>query len=183
MGKQYQKLQPKHTEFIQQQKIFFVGTARAEGRVNISPKGLDTLRILDEHTVLWLNLTGSGNETAIHLEENNRMTLMFCAFEGNPLILRLYGHATVHHEQDVAFTDYLSLFGAPLGARQIMKVDIDLVQTSCGFAVPLMDFQEERSVLRDWAKKKGEDGIRDYWKDRNRKSIDGFESEHFKSKE
>ena len=179
MGKQYQNLQPKHAEFIQKQKIFFVGTARAEGRVNISPKGLDTLRIVDEKTVLWLNLTGSGNETAIHLEENSRMTLMFCAFEGNPLILRLYGDATVYHEQDAAFAQYIELFGAPLGARQIMKLDIDLVQTSCGFAVPLMDFKEERSVLKDWAKKKGKQGIRNYWKDRNSTSIDGFDSEHF----
>ncbi len=181
MGKQYQQLQPKQIDFIQQQKIFFVGTARTEGRVNISPKGLDTLRIIDEHTALWLNLTGSGNETAIHLEENNRITLMFCAFEGNPLILRLYGQATVYHEQDAAFGEYIGQFGTPLGGRQIMKVDIDLVQTSCGFAVPLMDYKEDRSILKDWAKKKGEDGIRDYWKDRNRKSIDGFESDVFKN--
>lgn len=176
MGKQLPSLTPELKAFIQEQKLFFVGTARADGRVNISPKGLDTLRVLDQNKVIWLNLTGSGNETAAHLLVNNRMTLMFCAFEGKPLILRLYGTAEIYHPKDEAFKMHAKHFAPSPGSRQIIEMKIDLVQSSCGFAVPLMNFVEERSILNDWAQKQGQERIENYWADKNVKSIDGFDT-------
>jgi len=176
MGKQFTEIQPRFQEFIQKQKVFFVGTARAEGRVNISPKGMDTLRVLNKNKIVWLNLTGSGNETAAHLIEKSRMTIMFCSFEKKPLILRLYGKAKIYHEKDKEFEDYSSLFEDYVGARQIIEMEVDLVQTSCGFAVPFMDFKAERTQLKESANKKGRDGIKQYWKDKNTKSIDGFDT-------
>lgn len=176
MGKKLEHITPELAEFIQQQKIFFVGTAAEEGRVNISPKGTDTFRVLGENKIVWLNLTGSGNETAAHLLKNNRMTIMFCAFEGKPMILRLYGTAQIFHNRDEKFEEYFRLFEDFTGARQIIEMDVDLVQTSCGFAVPLMDFKEERTILTNWAVKQGEEGIKKYWEEKNMKSIDGFET-------
>lgn len=174
MSHQFQNISPELQQFIQNQKIFFVGTAMSEGRVNVSPKGMDSLRILDANRLVWLNLTGSGNETAAHLLESNRMTIMFCAFEGKPLILRLYGVAKMFHERDEAFHQYIGLFPKMLGARQIVEMEIDLVQTSCGYGVPLMDFKEERTILQTWAEKKGKTGIADYWEEKNQVSIDGY---------
>ena len=176
MGKKLEHITPELADFIQQQKIFFVGTAAEEGRVNISPKGTDTFRVLGENKIVWLNLTGSGNETAAHLLKNNRMTIMFCAFEGKPMILRLYGTAQIFHNRDEKFEEYFRLFEDFTGARQIIEMDVDLVQTSCGFAVPLMDFKEERTILTNWADKQGEEGIKNYWAEKNMKSIDGFET-------
>lgn len=176
MAKQLDALTKKLTDFIESQKIFFVGTAAAEGRINVSPKGMDSLRVLEPKKIVWLNLTGSGNETAAHLLLNPRMTLMFCAFEGKPLILRIYGQAKSFHPRDKAYQDYIDLFPATAGARQIMELEIEMVQTSCGFAVPLMEFQEERTILEDWAKSKGKEGIETYWKEKNTESIDGFET-------
>lgn len=179
MGKKLEHITPELAEFIQQQKIFFVGTAAEEGRVNISPKGTNTFRVLGENKIVWLNLTGSGNETAAHLLKNNRMTIMFCAFEGKPMILRLYGTAQIFHNRDEKFQEYFRLFQDFTGARQIIEMDVDLVQTSCGFAVPLMDFKEERTILTNWADKQGEEGIKNYWAEKNMKSIDGFETKIF----
>ncbi len=179
MSKKLDQLTPELTEFIHDQKIFFVGTAASDGRVNVSPKGMDSLRVLDASHIAWLNLTGSGNETAAHLLRNNRMTIMFCAFEGKPLILRLYGKATIYHPRDESFSQYIDLFGDTAGARQIIILSIDLVQTSCGFAVPLMQYQEDRSILKDWATKQGEQGLHDYWERKNQQSIDGFETNIF----
>lgn len=176
MGKKFASLSSELADFIQKQKVFFVGTAAAEGRVNVSPKGMDTLRVLDSNKIVWMNLTGSGNETAAHLLRNSRMTIMFCAFEGKPQILRLYGEAKIYHHGDTEFHDFSRLFSNIPGTRQIIEMDIELVQTSCGFAVPLMDFREERSVLSDWAEKKGPEEIQNYWHEKNRKSIDGFET-------
>ncbi|WP_281987707.1 pyridoxamine 5'-phosphate oxidase family protein [Aquimarina aggregata] len=163
-------------EFIQNQKIFFVGTAAQEGRVNISPKGMDTLRVLDGNKVVWLNLTGSGNETAAHLLKNDRMTIMFCAFEGKPLILRLYGSSKIYHDRDQEYHKYIKLFPETPGSRQIIEMHVDTVQTSCGFAVPFMDYKEERTVLRTWAEKQGKDRIKEYHQERNSRSIDNFET-------
>jgi len=174
MGKQFNNIEPNLMEFIKKQKMFFVGTAASTGLVNVSPKGLDTLRIIDENRVVWLNLTGSGNETAAHLLQNNRITIMFCAFEGRPLILRLYGTAKIYHAKDTAWSDHIHLFPDILGARQIMDIQVDMVQTSCGFAVPLMDFKEERSQLTKWAEHKGEDGVKAYQQEKNKQSLDGF---------
>jgi Pyridoxamine 5'-phosphate oxidase len=173
MGKRIPQLNPDLREFIQAQKIFFVGTARSTGTVNISPKGMDSLRVLDDNRVLWLNATGSGNETATHLLENTRMTIMFCAFEGKPLILRLYGQAKVYHQHDEEWAQYLPHFPETPGARQIFDLTIELVQTSCGFAVPFMDYQQDRDILSNWAAKQGKDGIKEYWQEKNTTSLDG----------
>lgn len=163
--------------FIQNQKIFFVATAADEGRINLSPKGLDSLRIVDSSTVMWLNLTGSGNETAAHLLQNDRMTMMFCSFEKKPTILRLYGLAKIFHPRDAVFQEHIGSFPESLGARQIVIMTVQSVQTSCGYAVPIMGFQEERDVLTTWTKNKGRKKIEDYWVERNSKSIDGFDTE------
>jgi hypothetical protein len=159
-------------KFIERQRLFFIATAAADGRVNLSPKGMDTLRVLDEQRVVWLNLTGSGNETAAHLRENDRITLMFCAFEGAPLILRLYGHARTHHPGEQGWERLIDRFPVTPGARQIIDVGVDLVQTSCGMGVPFLDYRGERDQLLQWAKKKGDSGIRRYWQERNRLSLD-----------
>lgn len=173
MGQKYTEISEKHQTFISQQKIFFVGTAADDGRINVSPKGMDTFRIIDKNKVSWLNLTGSGNETAAHLLENDRMTIMFCAFEGDPLILRLYGHARATHPKSPQWKTVMPLFPSIAGPRQIIEMDVDLVHSSCGFGVPFMAFAGEREQLRKWAEKKGEDGIEQYWKDKNQISLDG----------
>ena len=176
MSKQLPKITLELQEFIKEQKIFFVGTAAQDGRVNVSPKGHDTLRVLNANKLIWLNLTGSGNETAAHLLKSNRMTIMFCAFNGKPLILRLYGHAKIYHERDVKFHDYINLFKENTGSRQIIELEVDLVQTSCGYSIPFMDFKEERGLLNSWAKKQGKEKIEAYWQEKNAKSIDGFDT-------
>ncbi len=174
MAKFYDQLEPQLIEFIQAQKIFFTGTAAQEGRINVSPKGSDSLRILAPNKIAWLNLTGSGNETAAHLKLVNRITLMFCAFEGKPLILRVYGSARTIHQQDPEWEEYITHFNDLPGSRNIFLVDIDSVQTSCGFAVPYMDFKEDREILNDWASKKTDGELKDYWTAKNTESIDGF---------
>lgn len=176
MAKQFQQLKPQLEKFISKQAIFFVGTARSEGRINVSPKGMDSLRVLNPNKIIWLNLTGSGNETAAHLLENDRMTLMFCAFEGNPLILRVYGNAKIYHERDAEFAEHIKLFSHTVGARQIIELNIDLVLTSCGTAVPLMEFKSERDTLTKWSEKKGKDGLKEYQKEKNSLSLDGHDT-------
>ena len=172
MADKFKALAPDHIEFIERQHLFFVGTAGSEGRVNVSPKGLDTLRVVDESQVIWLNLTGSGNETSAHVQESGRMTLMFCSFEKRPLILRLYGQAVVVHSRDSEWQDLSPLFGEIAGARQIFKLKVDLVQTSCGFAVPFYDFVGEREALLRWAENRGRDGLAEYWQEHNQVSLD-----------
>lgn len=176
MGKKLESLTSDIKTFIEKQKIFFVGTAMDSGSVNVSPKGMDTFRILSDNRVMWLNLTGSGNETATHLKNSNRITIMFCAFEGKPLILRLYGTAKVYHQRDSEWEENISLFPKMIGSRQLIDINIDLVQTSCGFSIPFMDYKEERTILKDWAKVKGEEGIKNYWKEKNTVSLDGHET-------
>ncbi|WP_346883917.1 pyridoxamine 5'-phosphate oxidase family protein [uncultured Algibacter sp.] len=176
MGKKLPEITPELQDFIEKQKIFFIGTAANDGRVNISPKGHDTLKVIHKNKVVWLNLTGSGNETAAHLLKNNRMTIMFCAFEGKPIILRLYGQANIYHERDSEFNDYISLFKDNVGSRQIIELNIDLVQSSCGYSIPFMDFKEERGTLNSWSKKQGKARIEAYWQEKNTKSIDGFDT-------
>lgn len=173
MGQRYDCLNERLTSFIRAQKIFFVGTAPADGRVNVSPKGMDSFRVIDNNTVAWLNLTGSGNETAAHVLENGRMTVMFCAFEDDPMILRLYGTARVIHSRDADWAEWLTHFDAIPGTRQIFVITLEMVQTSCGMAVPLFDYQADRKLLQEWAQKKGEDGIREYWEKKNQLSLDG----------
>lgn len=176
MAKQYGEISERWAEFIAAQKIFFVATAAADGRVNISPKGLDSLRVLGSNRVAWLNLTGSGNESAAHVLSASRMTLMFCAFSDEPVILRLYGHARAIHQKDPEWPDLLDLFPPQLGSRQIFDVAIDLVQTSCGFGVPYYDFVGDRPDLADWTRKKGDAGVKRYWRERNARSLDGIQT-------
>ncbi len=176
MAQQYTDISENLQHFIASQKIFFVATATAESRINLSPKGMDSLRVIDKTTVVWLNTTGSGNETSAHVQLNPRMTIMFAAFEGKPRIVRLFGSAQVIHINDPEWSELYRLFNPLPGARQIFKVTIDLVQTSCGMAVPLFDYQAERHQLNQWARNKGEAGIKDYWKENNKTSLDGDES-------
>ena len=173
MAKQFAEIEPAIQTFIEQQHVFFVGTAAADGRVNVSPKGQDTLRVLGRNRVAWLNLTGSGNETAAHLRELNRITLMWCAFEGKPNILRLYGTATVYHPRDAEWAELLPLFPPLPGSRQIVVVDVDLVTTSCGMAVPLLDFRAERNDLNRSMEKRGPELVQEYWQEKNARSLDG----------
>ena len=174
MAQRYDELSDTHIQFIGKQKIFFVGTATAESRVNVSPKGMDSLRVLSPRRVAWLNVTGSGNETSAHVQHHPRMTLMFCAFEGPPVILRLYGTATVVHQGDPEWCELVSSFAPLPGARQIFDVTLDLVQTSCGMAVPYLSYAGDRELLNEWAAKKGEEGLRQYWKEKNQLSLDGL---------
>lgn len=176
MAKFFNEISAELKAFIEKQKIFFVATATSEGRINLSPKGLDTLRVVDGTKVLWLNLTGSGNETAAHLLKNDRMTVMFCSFEGKPLILRLYGHAKMYHERDTEFQKYIDLFPKIAGTRQIVEMHVDSLQTSCGYAVPFMEFKDERRQLNSWAEKQGEERLANYRKEKNSKSIDGLDT-------
>lgn len=176
MGKEFPALTDVHREWIARQHLFFVATAppSGEGHVNLSPKGYDTFRIVDERTVAYLDLTGSGIETVAHLRATPRLTLMFCAFEGRPRILRLYGAATATLYGDDGFDEAAAPWGPPPGARSVIRLDIDMVRDSCGFAVPLMEYQGERETLGEWAERKGPDGLADYWADRNAVSIDGL---------
>ncbi|EBA13603.1 pyridoxamine 5'-phosphate oxidase family protein [Roseobacter sp. CCS2] len=161
--------------FIEKQKLFFVATATADGRVNLSPKGMDSLRIIDDNRIVWLNLTGSGNETAAHLRDVNRMTLMFCAFEGDALILRTYGQAQTLHPADEGWDAAIGHFPEMAGSRQIFDMTIDLVQTSCGTGVPVMSFAYDRgpAELLPYYADMGTDGVEDFWNRRNSESIDG----------
>ncbi len=173
MSKLHNGITPKLREFIEAQKIFFVATATADSRINLSPKGMDSLRVVNPNRIVWLNVTGSGNETAAHVQENPRMTLMFTAFEDNPMILRLYGNAKAIHNDDSDWQLLYPLFPPIPGARQIFDLDVDLVQTSCGFAVPLYEYIGEREQLNTWASKKGKNGLKEYWKEKNKVSLDG----------
>ncbi|GAA3936815.1 pyridoxamine 5'-phosphate oxidase family protein [Litoribacillus peritrichatus] len=177
MAKQFSELSGKHIEFIGNQKIFFVATAAETGRVNLSPKGGDSLRVISPTEIAWLNLTGSGNESASHVLQNSRMTLMFCAFEGKPLILRAYGNARVLHQGDDEWESYCSQFPYSVASRQIFVLDVNLVQSSCGMSVPYFSFDSERDDLEKWSEKQGKEGIEKYWVRKNQKSIDGFETE------
>ena len=173
MARQYDSIPEKVQEFITAQTIFFVATATNDSRVNLSPKGMDSFRILDKNRVVWLNLTGSGNETAAHLLEHNRITVMFCAFEGNPMILRVFGTAKAYHPRDKEYSELIDMFPKQTGTRQLIDINIEMVQTSCGMAVPYLDFKKERRQLESWADDKGEDGILEYWKEKNIASLDG----------
>ncbi|MES9847699.1 MAG: pyridoxamine 5'-phosphate oxidase family protein [Candidatus Thiodiazotropha sp.] len=173
MGKQYDHISEKHIDFIIRQQLFFVATGMSDGRINVSPKGLDSLRIINPNQVVWLNLTGSSNETATHLRDDGRMTLMFCAMEGEPKILRLYGQATSHLEDSEIWDAHIGRFPLLPGARQIILMDVDLVASSCGFGVPLFEYAGQRDALVEWAERKGDEGLREFREKRNKVSVDG----------
>lgn len=170
---QFSEITERFRSFIEQQKVFFVGTAAREGRVNIAPKGMDTLRVLGPRRIVWLNLTGGENESAAHLRETTRITLMWCAFDGAPFILRAYGNAVVIHPRDPGWGTLAALFPALPGARQIFDVTVDLVLRSCGMGVPLFEFRGPREALRQWAEKIGDSGIKEWWQEHNQVSLDG----------
>ena len=172
----FDQLTEDHIDFIKDQKVFFVATGVAEGTINLSPKGLDSLRVVENNRILWMNLTGSGNETAAHVQENPRMTLMMNAFEGKALILRIYGQAKVIHHLDEEWKEFVDLFPYSEGSRQIFDLSIELVQTSCGWAVPEYEFKKERDILDKSNKVAGEKGIRSYWESSNTKSLDGLKT-------
>lgn len=161
--------------FVARQPLFFVATADREGRVNLSPKGMDTLRVVDDARIHWLNLSGSGNETAAHVAATGRMTLMFCAFDGEAMILRVYGQAKVIHPRDAAWDALAGQFPDIAGSRQIFDLTIDLVQTSCGTGVPEMAFRRARGEdeLVPFYRDLGPTGVQDYWRRKNMTSIDG----------
>lgn len=174
MAKFFEMLNPELIEFIARQKIFFVASAPNAGRVNLSPKGGDSLRVLGPKTVAYLDFTGSGAETAAHIRENGRLTLMFCAFDGEPLTLRLYGQGEVVRPELPAWAGLKAHFPDYIGARQIVLLHVDSLQTSCGAGVPLFGYAGERGELLEWAEKKGEAGLREYRQQKNRLSIDGL---------
>ena len=173
MAKQFSHLADDHQRFIGQQHMFFTASAAPDGRVNVSPKGMDSLRILDPNRILWMNLTGSGNETAGHILEHPRVTLMWCSFTKRPLILRAYGTAEVVHVGDDRWGALAEHFPAHRSARQIFDLTVDLVQTSCGYAVPFMDYTGERDTMQHWVDGKSDADIRAYWGERNTATIDG----------
>lgn len=157
------------------QPVFFVATAPPEGRINCSPKGMDTLRVLDDRRVAYLDLTGSGNETAAHLLADGRVTLMVCRFDRTADIVRVYGRGRVVARDSAEWDELVDHWDEVLpGARQLIVVDVDSVQSSCGYAVPVMALVEERQTLRRWAERRGEDGLREYRAERNAVSIDGL---------
>ncbi|MBT5876875.1 MAG: pyridoxamine 5'-phosphate oxidase family protein [Candidatus Latescibacteria bacterium] len=170
----YEELSEELIEFMNTQHIYFTATVPNDGRINLSPKGMDTFRCIDSRTVAYLDLTGSGNETSAHLSQNGRMTIMFCSFTRKPLILRLYGQGRVIHPGDSEWPDMVSRFENLPGIRQIIALSIDSLQTSCGYGVPEFDLKEIRPTLIKWAENKGEDGVKSYQRDRNQVSIDGL---------
>lgn len=172
------KLNRSFRAFIKRQPVFFVATAAPEGRVNVSPKGMDTLEILDDARLRWLNLSGSGNETAAHLRLSDRMTLMFCAFEGDALILRVYGTARATHPHDSDWAEKTAAFPSLAGSRQVIDMEIDMVQTSCGTGVPLMKFKAQRGPdeLVPYFEELGTEGVTAFWQRKNTRSIDGYET-------
>lgn len=174
MAKFYSRLNDTLRAFIGEQKIFFTATAPAEGRINLSPKGMDTFRCLDDGRVAYLDLTGSGNETAAHLLADGRMTIMFCSFSEQPLILRIYGRGRVVRPRDPEWRELHARFDPMPGERQIVILQVESAQTSCGFAVPVYELKEERGMLTEWTEKKGPKGIEDYWREKNQTSIDGL---------
>ncbi|HEY0854368.1 MAG TPA: pyridoxamine 5'-phosphate oxidase family protein [Devosia sp.] len=177
MAKDFPALTAHHREFIARQHMFFTASAAASTRINISPRSTDCFRVTGDNSACYLDRTGSGNETSAHLLADGRMTIMFCAVDGPPLILRLYGRGRVIHRGADDYGRLLSELFAdkePLGARQIVWLDFDLVKTSCGYGVPLFDYREERDTMDRWAEAKGPDGIVAYWKEKNVTSMDGL---------
>jgi hypothetical protein len=176
MGKTYDRIPPDLRDFILAQKVFFVATAPLDGagHVNLSPKGLDCLRVLSETAVAYLDLTGSGNETSAHVEENGRITLMFCAFDGPPNILRVYGRGRTVLPGTPRWAELRGQFPDHVGVRQIIEADVRRVMTSCGFGVPLYDFRGHRDTLPRWAETKGSDALDRYRREKNTRSIDGL---------
>ena len=176
MAVKFDSINKAHREFIEKQKMFVIGSAGADGFINVSPKGMDSLKIIDENTVVWMNHTGSGNETSAHVQENGRMTIMFNSFDKTPMILKLYGKAVVIHDKDERWEEMSSHFTEFIGARQFFEMNVELVLTSCGFGVPQYKYIGERNKLQKWAEKKGRKGMKLYWSEKNTKTLNGVDT-------
>jgi hypothetical protein len=176
MSKFFDQLTPELTEFIRAQPVFFVATAAPEGRINLSPKGMDTFRVLDEKRVAYLDLTGSGNETAAHLLHDGRITIMFCSFDKNAEIARIYGRGVVIRPSDERWRELIANFPILPGVRQVMEIRVESAMTSCGYAVPRMREMVARDTLENYWTKKGEQAKEDYWQKHNLRSIDGLQT-------
>lgn len=179
MGKEYEGLEPSLVEWIERQHVFFVASAPSgeDGHVNLSPKGLDTLRVLDAHTLAWLDFVGSGVETVAHLRQNGRITVCFCAFEGPPRIVRVHGRGEALEPGAPGFAELRArLPEVPVEAavRSLVRVRAVRIADSCGYGVPLYEYRGERTQLHDWATRKGEDGLADYRRENNARSLDGL---------
>jgi hypothetical protein len=177
MGKLYDEIDEALRGFLEAQRMFFVATAPldAEGHVNLSPKGLDSFRVIDRRTVAYLDLTGSGIETVAHLRENGRIVLLFCAFEGPPKIVRLHGRGEVVEPGDPRFGSLAARFSSFPSTRSVIVIALERISDSCGYGVPLYGYAGQRSQLIDWAERKGADGVARYRGDNNRRSIDGLQ--------
>lgn len=176
MGKFFDAILDAHSAFIKKQKIYFVASAplSAEGHVNVSPKGIDSFRVLSPNRIAYMDIVGSGNETSAHILENGRITVMFCSFDGPPNIMRLYGKGYTVLPGDEQWSELSALFELQLGTRQIIVADIDKVQTSCGYGVPYYEYLGERDHAQKWAEHKGVQGLEQYKQEKNRISIDGL---------
>jgi hypothetical protein len=181
MGKFENSISAKLQKWIKKQKIFFVSTAplSATGHINCSPKGLDSFRIIDDKTVVYEDLTGSGAETIAHVNENKRIVIMFCAFDGPPLIVRLYGEGEIITKNEQEFSTIQPLFTPRAGVRAYIKIHLTRVSDSCGYSVPLYEFKQDRDVLDKWFNRKGEDGLIEYQKENNQISLDGLKALEF----
>src|SRR5215472_10998051 len=174
MSNWYKSITDELKEFIAAQKVFFVATAPTLGRINLSPKGMDTFRVISPHLVIYLDITGSGNETAAHLLDNGRITIMFCSFDKTARIARLYGHGRPIHRDDANWREYLAMFPPEPGVRQIMEIDVESAMTSCGYGVPVMETPNERDTLRKYWQKRDDDTLIAYQHKENERSIDGL---------
>jgi hypothetical protein len=181
MGKLFEQIDAALEAFIRAQQMFFVATGplSADGHVNLSPKGLDTLRILDPQTLAYLDYVGSGAETIAHVRENGRITLMLCAFQGPPRIVRLYGRGEALEPQNVDFVRLRPLFPAEPAGRAIVRISITRIADSCGYGVPRYAFEEHRAQLEQWAARKDAEGLHAYQRDKNQLSIDGLPALHW----
>jgi hypothetical protein len=183
MAKDFPRLEDDHRAFIARQHIFFTASSAGGAHVNLSPRSTDTFRVLGPNRVAYLDLTGSGNETSAHLRAGGRATIMFCAFEGPPLILRLYGRGRAVVRGTERYGTILAehFDREPAGARQFIELDVELVKTSCGYGVPLFAYQDERPSLKTWSENKGEDGLAAYRQANNISSMDGLPASPFEA--
>jgi hypothetical protein len=177
MGKIYQSIDERLKQWLAAQKVFFVATAplAREGHVNCSPKDGESFRILDERTVVYLDLTGSGVETIAHVKENDRIVLMFCAFTGAPKIVRLHGCGEIIEPRHAEFDQIQAIFPSTIGIRSFIRVHLTRISDSCGYGVPLYEFRGHRTQLETWAKHKGEESLVEYQRKYNSQSIDQLE--------
>ncbi len=180
MGKIFEEITPELSQWIEDQRLFFVGSAplQSDGHINCSPKGMDTFRILGKHEVAYLDLTGSGAETLAHVRENGRLVFMFCALSGPPKIVRLHGHGTVVTNEQPEFEDLARHFPQQAGSRSIIRCQVTRVSDSCGYGVPRYEYVGERDVLTKWVNSKDEAGLEEYRQQKNAVSIDGLPGWH-----